>query len=209
LENLVKPVLKFAAAAVMGLISCAALADSTAAPPLEAGLERAIFAGGCFWCVEHEFDDVAGVKSAVSGYLGGSVENPSYKQVSGGDTGHTEAVEIRYDPKQISYQKLLDIFWRNIDPTVANRQFCDIGPQYRSGIFYLDDAQKVAAEASRTALEPKFPGGIKTEITAASTFYLAEDYHQDYAKKNPVRYGYYRYSCGRDARLKELWGEPK
>ncbi len=168
----------------------------------------AIFAGGCFWCVEADFDKVEGVLSTTSGYTGGHVENPTYKQVSAGGTGHTEAVKIEYDPGVVSYEELLDHFWRNIDPTVADRQFCDRGSQYRAEIFYLDEEQKRLAEASKAALEKRkpFPQPIVTPITPASTFYPAEEYHQDYHRKNPIRYKYYRWNCGRDKRLEELWG---
>ena len=172
-------------------------------------LARATFAGGCFWCVEADFDKVDGVVSTTSGYIGGRVPNPTYSQVSAGTTGHTEAVEIVYDPRRVSYEQLLQVFWVNIDPTVVNRQFCDVGSQYRSAIFVHDEAQRRAAEASRAALQKSkpFEAAIVTPIEAATTFYPAEDYHQDYYRKNPVRYRFYRNGCGRDARLKELWGE--
>jgi peptide-methionine (S)-S-oxide reductase len=173
-----------------------------------ASLAKATFAGGCFWCMEGPFDKLDGVVSTTSGYIGGTSKNPSYQAISTGTTGHTEAVEIVYDPKKVSYEKLLYVFWRNIDPTTKNRQFCDAGSQYRSGIFTHDAAQKSAADASKSALvkTKPFKGNIETEITEATTFYAAEDYHQDYYKKNPVRYAYYRNGCGRDQRLKELWG---
>ena len=169
---------------------------------------RAIFAGGCFWCMEGPFDKLDGVISTTSGYIGGHKKNPTYKEVSAGITGHTEAVEVVYEPAKVSYEKLLDVFWHNIDPVTKDRQFCDGGTQYRSAIFYTDDAQKVAADASRAALDKSkpFKGTIVTEITAAKEFYPAEDYHQDYYLKNPIRYKYYRTGCGRDARLTELWG---
>jgi len=175
----------------------------------ETPAEVAIFAGGCFWCIESEFDHLEGVITAVSGYTAGGEENPSYEQVSSGSTGHTEAVRIEFDPERISYEKLLQIFWRNIDPTSANGQFCDRGSQYRSGIFYLDDAQRQAADRSLAALtsHPPFEGEIVTEITAATAFYPAEKYHQDYWKKNSERYQNYRRGCGRDRRLQELWGD--
>lgn len=168
----------------------------------------AIFAGGCFWCMEHPFDKLDGVTSTTSGYTGGHVKNPTYQQVSAGGTGHAEALQIEYDPRKITYERLLEVFWRNIDPTTPNRQFCDNGPQYRSAIFYLDEKQKQIAEASRLAIErgKKLPGAIVTEITSAGPFYPAEEYHQDYYLKNPLRYKYYRFQCGRDARLRELWG---
>ncbi len=178
---------------------------STASP----STAKAIFAGGCFWCMEPPFDALEGVISTTSGYIGGKQKDANYQQVSAGVTGHTEAVEVVYDPKKVSYERLLYVFWRNIDPTVRDRQFCDAGSQYRPGIFFLDDAQKVAAQHSKAALEknPPFQGKIVAEITAATTFYPAEDYHQDYYKKNPIRYKYYRNGCGRDARLKQLWGD--
>ncbi len=166
----------------------------------------AIFAGGCFWCVEADFDKLPGVLSTESGYAGGKSPNPTYEQVSRGGTGHAEVVRITYDPARISFPQLLDYFWRSIDPTVEDRQFCDQGSQYRSGIFYQDDAQRLAAEASKAALAKSgvLPH-IYTEIAPAGTFYPAEEYHQDYYTKNPVRYKFYRTSCGRDARLREVW----
>jgi peptide-methionine (S)-S-oxide reductase len=171
----------------------------------------AIFAGGCFWCMEPPYDKLDGVKSTISGYIGGDKHNPTYRQVSAGRTGHTEAVEVRYDPDKVSYQQLLDVFWVNIDPLAKNRQFCDSGSQYRPGIFYGNEEQRQLAEASKQALEDsrRFEKPIVAEITAADAFYPAEDYHQDYYKKNPVRYKYYRYGCGRDKRLDELWGEDR
>ncbi len=177
--------------------------------PLPDGLARATLAGGCFWCMEQPFDKLDGVKSTISGYIGGHAEKPTYEQVSGGSTGHTEAVEVIYDPKRISYEKLLEVFWVNIDPTVEDRQFCDVGSQYRTGIFVHDADQRRAAEASREALRANkpFKGNVVTEIADATAFTPAEDYHQDYYLKNPVRYRYYRAGCGRDARLKELWGD--
>jgi peptide-methionine (S)-S-oxide reductase len=168
---------------------------------------RATFAGGCFWCMEPPFEALPGVASVTSGYTGGTKADPSYEEVSAGTTGHAEAVEIVYDPAKVSYEKLLEVFWRNIDPTVADRQFCDVGPQYRSAVFVHDATQRKAAEASRDAAQKKLGVPVKTEIVAASRFYPAEEYHQDYAAKNPVRYRYYRFSCGRDARLREVWGE--
>jgi len=169
----------------------------------------ATLAAGCFWCIEADLEKVEGVLSVTSGYTGGTVANPTYKQVSKGKTGHTEAVRVVFDLQVISFEELLAIFWRNHDPTVADRQFCDIGEQYRAGIFYHDEGQREAAERSRAMLEQTkpFTNPIVTEITAASAFYPAEAYHQDYYKKNPIRYSYYRKSCGRDRRLKEIWGE--
>ena len=172
-------------------------------------LAKATFAGGCFWCMEPPFDKLPGVVSTTSGYTGGKKLNPTYREVSDGQTGHTEAVQIVYDPAKISYAQLLNVFWRNIDPTVKDQQFCDHGSQYRTGIFVHDDMQKKQADATKAALlkSKPFKADIVTEITAASTFYPAEDYHQDYYLKNPVKYKFYRFNCGRDARLTELWGE--
>jgi peptide-methionine (S)-S-oxide reductase len=169
---------------------------------------KATFAGGCFWCMEEAFDPVPGVIATVSGYMGGKTKNPTYEQVSTGRSGHAEVLLVEYDPQRVSYEKLLEVFWRNIDPTQRDGQFCDHGSQYRSGVFYHDDEQRKLAETSRNAVVKKkrFKGEIVTEITKASEFYPAEDYHQDYYKKNPVRYKYYKTGCGRAARLKELWG---
>jgi len=169
----------------------------------------ATFAGGCFWCMEPPFDKLDGVISTTSGYSGGTLKDPGYKQVSRGGTGHAEVLQVVYDPNKVSYAELLDVFWHNIDPTRIDGQFCDHGNQYRSEIFYHDNEQKQLAEQSKTALvELKpFEKPVLTEITRASVFYPAEDYHQDYYKKNPVRYKFYRYGCGRDSRLEELWGK--
>lgn len=166
----------------------------------------AIFAGGCFWCIEADFEKLAGVLEVESGYTAGQTANPTYQQVSAGRTGHTEAVRVQYDPAKVSYPQLVEYFWRHIDPTVKDQQFCDKGPQYRSGIYWQNEAERTAAEASRDALvkSGRFPA-IHTELAAASAFYLAEEYHQDYYKKNELRYSYYRASCGRDARVKQLW----
>lgn len=170
--------------------------------------ERATFAGGCFWCMEAPFDRLVGVVSVTVGYTGGHTKNPTYEEVSAGGSGHVEAVQIIFDPAKISYEKLLQIFWHNIDPTTRNRQFCDVGSQYRSAIFYHGEVQRKAAEASKLALEKTNPlrEPIVTEIVPASTFYPAEEYHQHFYKKNPIRYRFYRQGCGRDKRLKELWG---
>jgi peptide-methionine (S)-S-oxide reductase len=200
--------------ALVGMMLLAALgvAPSLAQQPTDSpALAKATFAGGCFWCMEPPFDKLEGVVSTTSGYIGGHTKNPTYKEVSSGGTGHTEAVEIAYDPAKISYAKLLEVFWRNIDPVTPNAQFCDRGSQYRSGIFYHDETQKQLAEASKQTLEAskRLKAPIVTEITAASTFYPAEDYHQDYYQKNPLRYKFYRYNCGRDQRLQELWGDPQ
>jgi peptide-methionine (S)-S-oxide reductase len=175
--------------------------------PALADTARATFAGGCFWCMEPPFESLPGVVSVTSGYTGGTKADPTYEEVSGGATGHAESVEIVYDPAKITYEKLLEVFWRNIDPTVADRQFCDVGTQYRSAVFVHDGAQRQAAEASRDAVAKRLGVPVKTEITDASRFYPAEAYHQDYAARNPLRYRYYRFGCGRDARLRELWGD--
>jgi peptide-methionine (S)-S-oxide reductase len=169
----------------------------------------AVFAGGCFWCMEPPYDKLDGVLSTTSGYIGGTAPNPTYEQVSSGRSGHIEAIEIRYDPNKIDYAKLLAVFWRNIDPVAVNRQFCDAGPQYRSAIFPRTAEQRRLAEASLKDLSDsaRFDRPIATEIIPATTFYPAEDYHQDYYQKNPIRYRYYRGSCGRDRRLAELWGD--
>ena len=169
----------------------------------------AVFAGGCFWCTEADFDKLPGVLETTSGYIGGSIENPTYEEVSSGRSGHIEAVQVRFDPRQTSYAKLLEAFWPTIDPVNGNGQFCDNGPQYRSAIFYLDAEQQRLAEASKTALAAsgRLQQPIATVIQAATTFYAAEDYHQDYHTKNPLRYSYYRHGCGRDQRLQELWGK--
>jgi peptide-methionine (S)-S-oxide reductase len=172
-------------------------------------MAKATFAGGCFWCMEPPYDEVEGVISTISGYTGGTKKNPTYEEVSAGTTGHAEAVQVTYDPTKISYEKLLDVFWRNIDPLTANAQFCDSGSQYRSAIFYYDEAQKNLAEASKKRVQNRFKQPIVTEIVAATEFYPAEDYHQDYYKKNPIRYKIYRYGCGRDQRLRELWPDEK
>lgn len=174
-------------------------------------LEKATFAGGCFWCMEPPFDKIKGVVSTTSGYTGGSKENPTYEEVSSGRTGHAESVEILYDPAQVAYEKLLDVFWRNIDPTTRDRQFVDSGSQYRTAIFYHSEEQKRLAEESRARLEKsgKFGKPIVTEIAPAGRFYPAEEYHQDYYQKNPGRYKFYRFNSGRDQYLKRVWGEEK
>jgi peptide-methionine (S)-S-oxide reductase len=185
-------------------------ADAKPAMPADkaTGATTAIFAGGCFWCLEADFDKLPGVIATESGYTGGTTPNPTYHQVSAGGTGHAEAVRVTYDPAKLSYQKLVDYFWHHIDPTVKDRQFCDVGNQYRSAIFWPSEAERRIAEASRDALvkSGKLPH-VYTEIVRASTFYPAEEYHQDYYKKNPIRYAYYRAGCGRDARVHEIWGD--
>jgi peptide-methionine (S)-S-oxide reductase len=192
--------------------SAAALAPRPEARPASAeagkGLARATFASGCFWCTESDFDKVPGVVSTTSGYTGGTVANPDYESVSSGRTGHAEAVEVVYDPSVVTYDALLDHYWHNVDPFVTNRQFCDIGTQYRPVIFVHDAAQRGAAEASKARIQERFPRQrILVDIVDAAPFYPAEDYHQDYYKKNSAQYRFYRYGCGRDARLAAIWGE--
>jgi len=184
----------------------AALAQPTATKSAAPAL--ATFAGGCFWCVEDAFDQVPGVISTTSGYTGGRVKNPTYEMVSSGRTGHAEAVLVEYDPAKVSYEKLLEVFWHNIDPTQENAQFCDHGTQYRSAIFWHNDEQRRLAEASRAALAKSkpFKGEIVTQIVKAEAFYPAEEYHQNYHLKNPVRYKFYKSGCGREAQLREVWG---
>jgi len=186
-----------------------AAAQSPAPSPAAAKTGKATFAGGCFWCVEPPFDKLDGVLSTTSGYTGGTKKNPTYEEVSAGGTGHTEAVEVVYDPSRVSYEKLLDVFWRNIDPLTPNAQFCDRGSQYRSAIFFHDEEQQRLAEKSKKDLEEsgRFAQPIVTQVVAAAEFWPAEEYHQDYYEKNPVRYRYYRYGCGRDQRLEQLWGK--
>ena len=192
---------RLAVAALLALAASTSFAQGPTA--------KATFAGGCFWCVEADFDKVPGVLSTTSGYIGGTVANPTYQQVSGKGTGHAEAVEIVFDPTKVSYAQLVEKFWRTIDPTTKDRQFCDAGSPYRTAIFTHDAAQAAAVQASLAALEKSkpFKEPIVTQVMPAGPFYAAEDYHQDYYKKNPVRYNYYRTSCGRDARLEQLWGK--
>jgi peptide-methionine (S)-S-oxide reductase len=192
-------------AVVLGLSGQIAAATDTATP----AYETATFAGGCFWCMEPPFDKLEGVISTTSGYTGGHKKDPTYKEVSHGGTGHAEAVQIVYDPKKVSYTKLLDVFWHNVDPTNAHGQFCDNGDQYRSEIFYHNEEQRRLAVASEQDLEKHkpFSAPIVTRIVPATTFYPAEDYHQNYYQNNPIRYKYYRFSCGRDQQLEKLWGE--
>lgn len=174
-------------------------------PPPAAGLSRATFAGGCFWCMEPPFDKLDGVIATVSGYAGGLTKNPTYEQVLSGGTGHAEAVEVAFDPAKVGYQQLLDTFWHNIDPFSATRQFCDVGEQYRPVIFVHDFEQRRLAEESRRAVRQRFSAPVVVEIVDAGPFYVAEAYHQDYYRKNPARYRYYRWACGRDRRLAEIW----
>jgi len=194
--------------ALLGRVSALALMLGVVSGAGAQTTAKATFAGGCFWCVESDFDKVPGVIRTTSGYTGGSVANPTYEQVSAKTTGHAEAVEIEFDPSRVSYERLLDVYWHSIDPTTKDRQFCDAGSPYRTAIFAHDDAQFKAALASRDALArtKPFAEPIVTEVVRAGAFYPAEEYHQDYYRKNPLRYGYYRTSCGRDARLKQLWG---
>jgi peptide-methionine (S)-S-oxide reductase len=187
------------------IASLLCLASVAAADAQE--LAKATFAGGCFWCMEPPFDKLDGVVSTTSGYTGGHTANPTYEQVSSGRTGHTEAVEVVYDPRKVTYAQLLEVFWRNIDPLTANAQFCDTGSQYRAGIFVHDEAQRRLAEETKRAVAQRLEKPIVTEVVAASKFWPAEEYHQDYYKKNPFRYNLYRTNCGRDRRLKQLWGE--
>ena len=184
--------------------------QSTSHAAADATLGKAYFAGGCFWCMEEAFEKVEGVLSATSGYMGGRVANPTYEEVSAGRTGHAESVEVVYDPSKVSYQKLLDAFWHNVDPVTPNAQFCDHGSQYRSAIFFQTDEEKRASDNSKQTIEQskRFKEPIVTQIVMASKFYPAEEYHQDFYKKNPVRYKFYKYNCGRAQRLEELWGKP-
>jgi peptide-methionine (S)-S-oxide reductase len=181
----------------------------TQAPPAAASTATAVFAGGCFWCVESDFDKVPGVLSTTSGYIGGRTQQPTYEQVSRNDTGHAEAVRIEFDPGKVSYRQLVDHLWYTIDPTTKDRQFCDLGHSYRSAIFPQNAEQLQAAQESKAGIEKAKPfnAPIVTEIVPDQAFWPAEDYHQNYYQKNPVRYNYYRYRCGRDERLKELWGD--
>jgi peptide-methionine (S)-S-oxide reductase len=182
---------------------------SAPAADIPPGFEVATFAGGCFWCMEPPYDKLDGVVSTTSGYMGGKTKNPTYQQVSSGSTGHAEVVQVVFDPKKVSYAKLLEVFWHNVDPTVKDQQFCDVGSQYRTTIFTHGEEQKKQAEASKAALAKSkpFKADIVTPIVAATEFTAAEDYHQDYYVKNPVRYKFYRNGCGRDGRLKDLWGD--
>lgn len=198
-------------ASLLGLLAllAPAMAGAQEARPPAPATATAIFAAGCFWCVESDFDKVPGVLATVSGYTGGTKPDPTYAQVGRGDTGHTEAVQVTYDPTKVSYERLLQTFWRNVDPVDSGGQFCDRGSQYRSGIFVQDEEQRRLAEASKEALarSGRLNKPIVTEITQAGPFYPAEEYHQDYYHKNPLRYDYYRRGCGRDARLQQLWGK--
>lgn len=187
-------------------VGVAGLALAAAAKAPKPVLSRATFAGGCFWCMEPPFEKIPGVASVTSGYTGGEQVNPTYEEVSSGRTGHAEAVEILYDPAKVTYAQLLDVFWHNIDPLQADGQFCDHGRQYRTGIYTHDAEQKQLAEQSKAQVTAKFQRPIVTEIVPAGRFYPAEEYHQDYYRRNAVRYFTYRAGCGRDRRLQELWG---
>jgi peptide-methionine (S)-S-oxide reductase len=189
----------------IGMMEMNAAQGTPPAPQEQSGQAVATFASGCFWCTEADFDKVRGVISTTSGYTGGKVPNPTYKQVSSGSTGHAEAVRIVYDPAVVTYDQLLDSFWHNVDPFVADRQFCDVGNQYRPEIFFHNDAQRAAAEASKARMEKLFKEKIVVAITAAGQFYPAETYHQDYYKKNSAQYRFYRFGCGRDRRLQDIW----
>jgi peptide-methionine (S)-S-oxide reductase len=198
-------------AARLVLPAAAAAAAPASKPATPAATETAIFAMGCFWCAETAFEGLPGVLSVISGFCGGPEKNPSYEEVSSGTTGHAESVQIVFDPKRVTYAQLLDLFWHNIDPTSGEGQFCDRGHQYRSAIFYRNAEQQKLAEESKHRLETtpqKWTGKIATEIVAATTFWPAEDYHQDFYKKSPMRYESYRLGCGRDAKLEKLWGQP-
>ena len=197
------------AAAALAFAAAAAVAQQDSSTIAEDGQAVATFAGGCFWCMEPPYDKLDGVLATTSGYTGGDTVDPTYEQVSGGGTGHAEVVQITYDPSKVSYEELLEVFWRNVDPLDAGGQFCDRGDQYRTGIFVHDEEQRRLADASKQALgdSGRFDQPIVTEIVAAGPFYPAEDYHQDYYEKNPLRYNFYRWNCGRDARLEQLWGE--
>jgi peptide-methionine (S)-S-oxide reductase len=177
------------------------------APTVEAGFQMATFAAGCFWSVEAAFDKVPGVVSTTTGYTGGHVSNPTYEQVVRGSTGHAEAVEVVFNPEVVTYDQLLDHFWRNVDPFVAHRQFCDTGDHYRPEIFVHSDAQRSAAESSRKRVQTRFNQSIPVKVTSASAFYPAEAYHQDYHNAYPMQYEFYRRSCGREARLRQIWGD--
>ncbi len=194
--------------AVVGLVGALSLAPpASAVTPKGPARGVATFAGGCFWCMEGPFEKLPGVLSVTSGYTGGQRPAPTYEQVSSGTTGHAEAVQVIFDPERVSYEKLLEVYWHNIDPLQANGQFCDHGSQYRSAVFAHGAAQQAAAEASRLRVQQRFVEKVVTQVVAAPAFYPAEEYHQDYYKKNPVRYQTYRSGCGRDRRLRELWGE--
>ena len=192
----------------LGILLSLGISAGVALAEPAAKQEVAIFATGCFWCTEADFDKVPGVIRTTSGFIGGTVPNPSYQQVTTGTTGHTEAVEVVFDPSKVTYRQLLDVFWRTHDPLAKDRQFCDRGNMYRPGVFFHSDEQRALAEETRKKVQARFaPRVVHTEVTRAGTFYKAEDYHQDYYEKNPVRYRVYRFNCGREQRLEELWGK--
>ena len=193
----------------LAFIFAAGMAAAQTAPQPAAGQAVATFAGGCFWCTESDFDHVKGVISTTSGYTGGNVANPNYEQVSAGGTGHAESVEVIYDPKTVSYEKLLTYYWRAVDPTVKDAQFCDHGNQYRTAIFVRSAQERAAAEAFKKKIEAQLKVPVYTQIVDAGPFYAAEDYHQDFYLKNPTKYKFYRWNCGRDQKLEQLWGKPK
>ena len=195
---------KFLAVVVLAAALTPAVAQSPAPAAVTA---KATFAGGCFWCMESDFDKVPGVISTTSGYTGGTTANPTYMEVGSGRTGHAESVEIVFDPAKVSYAQLLEAYWHNIDPLVKDRQFCDVGDEYRTAIFVHDEKQRLLAEESKKRVEVQLKAPVYTQIVAAGPFYRAEEYHQDYYLKNPVRYKYYRWSCGRDQRLEQIWGK--
>lgn len=201
--------LTLAGIAILFLAAGPAAAQTQPQTAAKTGNARATFAGGCFWCMEEVYDKVPGVISTVSGFMGGHVRNPTYEQVTTDRTGHAEVVQVEYDPAKVSYARLLEVYWRNVDPTQKDGQFCDHGPHYRTAIFFHDDEQRRLAEASRAALQKNkpFKGEIVTEINPAGAFYPAEGYHQDFHLKNPTRYKFYKTGCGRDARLQQLWGK--
>ena len=191
------------------ILAAIGLASAQNAPQPGPRQAVATFAGGCFWCTEADFDKVGGVISTTSGYTGGTVPNPGYERVSAGGTGHAEAVEVIYDPAKVSYQDLLTYYWHHVDPTVKNQQFCDHGEQYRTAIFVHNDEERKLAEASKNAVEAELKKPVYTQIVQAGPFYAAEDYHQDFYRKNPTKYKFYRWNCGRDQRLEQIWGKPK
>ena len=197
LKQLLQPIIF---GVLIGSLWCLGTATATA------DITQATFAGGCFWCMEHPFDQLEGVAATTSGYMGGTVVDPSYRQVSSGTTGHAEVVQIEYDPATVSYETLLETFWRNVDPLDAQGQFCDKGSQYRSIVFYHSDTQRQLAESSKQTVETLFQQPVATDILPAAAFYPAEDYHQNYYQTHPARYRLYRFGCGRDQRLAELWG---
>lgn len=202
--------IRHVAGLAVGLVALGGIATWSPSLAIEAATPaKAYFAGGCFWCMEEAFEKVDGVIAVVSGYMGGTVADPTYERVSSGQTGHAESVEVTYDPAKVSYQKLLESFWRNVDPVTPNAQFCDHGNQYRSAIFYGSEEEKQLSEGSKSAIErsKRFSDPIVTQLVKASTFYQAEEYHQDFYKKNPIRYKYYKFNCGRAQRLEALWGK--